>query len=176
MPRPIGDVDPALLATVGDAIGPPGPPGAGVGGGVPAGTQYAMSVEGGETGQMTVQSVAVTPGWTVVDAFNYDENEHLVVPPGILTRVFFATVIASQPALQVRIKMVRADTLVDVAGSLLTFAPPVSAQEVSQETADLTGVLVDGIEYQIQAECTGGALATDYVSVRSAGLRAIFTY
>lgn len=176
MPRPIGDVDPSIISTQGDAIGPPGPPGAGVGGGVPAGTQYSMSVEGGEAGQETVQGVLVTPGWQVIDAFKYDETEYAVPPPGTVTKIFFATVIASQPALQVRAKMVRADTLIDVPGSLLTFAPPINAQEVSNQTGDLSGALVDGIEYQIQAECTGGSLPTDYASIRSAGLRAIITY
>jgi hypothetical protein len=176
MPRPISLVDPSLYSTSGDAIGPPGPPGVGIGGGIPAGTQMSMSVEGGESGQITVQGVLVTPGWQVIDAFNYDATEHVAIAPGTVTRIFFATVIASQPALQIRMKMVRADTLIDVAGSLLTFPAPVSAQEASLQTADLTGVLVNGIEYQIQAECTGGALPTDYASIRSAGLRAIMAY
>lgn len=176
MPRPIGDVDPTLLSTSGDAIGPPGPPGAGIGGGIPAGTQYSMSVEGGESGQMAVQGVLATPGWQVIDAFNYDATEHVAVAPGLVTRIFFATVIASTAALTIRVKMVRADTLIDVAGSLLTFAAPVNVQEASNQTADLTAVLVNGIEYQIQAECTGGALPTDYASIRSAGLRAIVAY
>lgn len=176
MPRPISGVDPSLIVSSGDAIGPPGPPGAGIGGGVPAGTQYSMSVEGGESGQTTVQGVLATPGWQVIDAFLYDQDEHVAVAPGAVERIFFATIIASTAALTVRVKLVRADTLVDVPGSLLTFAAPVNAQEASDKTADLTSVLVDDLEYQIQAECTGGALPTDYASIRSAGLRAVFTY
>lgn len=140
------------------------------------GTIYSVTLPGAESGQQEVAGVAATPGWVVIDAFRYLSTEPTIPAPGTIARRFSAVVIASTAALQVRLKMVRADTLVDVAGSTLTFAPPVNAAEQYAETADLTAVLVSGVIYQIVAECTGGALPTDYASIRSATVRALITY
>jgi hypothetical protein len=144
--------------------------------GVLTGTIYSVTLPGAESGQEIIDGVAATPGWEVIDAFRYVSTEPTVPAPGTVARLFSAVVIASTAALQVRLKLVRADTLADVAGSTLTFAPPVNATEQYAETADLTAVLVNGVIYQIVAECTGGALPTDFASIRSSNVRAVITY
>jgi hypothetical protein len=175
MPRPLSEVSPVLVSTPGSFIGEPGPAGGG-GGGIPSGTTYSMLLAGGESGQTPVSGVVATPGWIVIDAFKYVEDQHVVTSPGTIERLFSATVIASTAALAVRLKLVRADTLADVAGSTLTFTAPVNATEQSSETSDLSSALVDGIIYQVLAECTGGAALSDYAMVRSASVRAVIEY
>jgi hypothetical protein len=120
------------------------------------------------------QGVAATPGWLVIATFLYslaDQN----TGGGTLTNIFRATVIASTAALDVNLRLVRADTLAVVAGSTLNFPAPVNATEQTDETADLTGVLVDGIQYQIEAECVGGATPGDFATIRYTALNAVFT-
>jgi hypothetical protein len=100
--------------------------------GVPAGTTWRSTI--GACAANLVEGVAVTPGWTDYAVFLYVVAND-AAPSGTLTRTLRATVIASTAALQVRVRLVRADTLVAVAGSTLTFAPPVDALEQTQETA-----------------------------------------
>jgi hypothetical protein len=175
MPRPLSEVDPSIVTNPGSFIGEPGPPGGG-GGGVPPGTTYTMPLAGGESGQCIVPGVAATPGWNVIDAFKYVVNQHVVTPPGTVTRIFSATVIASTAALTVKLKLVQADTLVDVVGSTLTFAAPVNVTEQTLETADLTANLTSGVMYQVLAECTGGAGGGDFATIRSTSVRAVILY
>lgn len=155
--------DGAYLVQRASSGGGPSPP--------PDGTSFAAPYSGASTNNVTVASVAATPGWVVVGRFRYDATEY-AAPDGTLTSVFESTVIASDVLLDVRVRLVRADTLAVVAGSTLTFAAPVTAEQ-TQQTADLTAGLVDGEEYQMQAEATG--IAAQY-AVIAAVLKAVFTY
>jgi hypothetical protein len=132
-----------------------------------------MALGSAETGARTLQGVAATPGWNVIDEFLYTAAEN-AAPRGTLTRKLRAVAIATTAALSVRVRLVRADTLVAVAGSTLTFAAPVVA-EAAQETVDLTSALVNGVIYQLQAEVTGGGAGTDFGTI-SASVNAIYSY
>jgi len=126
----------------------------------------STALRGAETSDRLVQAVAATPGWYVACGFRFNAAQSNGV------RVFQATVIASTSALQVRCRLVRADTSQEVSGSLLTFAAPVNALEQTLVTSNLSSVLVDGQHYQIQVECTGGASPGDFAILRSAGVYA----
>lgn len=174
MPTPFSQVSPPIRVDIGTTVGPPGPS-VGGSGGVPAGTDMSMSLPGADTGQQNILGVEISPGWTVVGAFQYDEADHAVIAPGLLERKFHATVLASSSLLQVRVKLVRADTLIDVPGSLLTFVAPVNI-ETTLDTGDISSNLTTGAKYQVQAECTGGGASSDFATVRSAGMRAAYSY
>ena len=152
-----------LVQRAGGAAGAPSPP--------PDGTAFAAAYSGASTNNVTIASVDATPGWVVVGRFRYDASEY-AAPDGTLEAVYESTVISTVPALQIRVRLVRTDTLAVVAGSTLTFAPPVVI-EATQETADLSAVLVDGLEYQMQAEATG---EIPQYAVIAAVLKAVFTY
>lgn len=141
--------------------------------GVPIGTRFLMALGGAETGARTIQGVAVTPGWSVIGEFLYTAAEN-AAPLGALERKLRAVALATSAALTVRVRLVRADTLVVVAGSLLTFAAPV-VNEAEQETADLSSALTNGVIYQIQAEVTGGATGSDLGTV-VASCNAVYSY
>lgn len=141
--------------------------------GIPTGTEMLMALGGAETGARTLQGVTATPGWEVIGEFLYTAAEN-AAPTGTLERRLRVVAIATTASLQVRARLVRADTLVVVTGSTLTFAAPVT-NEAEQETADLTANLVDGIIYQIQAEVTGGATASDLGTV-TASVNALYSY
>jgi hypothetical protein len=132
-----------------------------------------MPLGGAETGARTIQGVSSTPGWNVVSEFLYVESEH-VATSGTLERKFRAVAIATSASLQVRARLVRADTLSVVTDSTLTFTAPV-LNETEHESVDLTANLVDGVIYQIQAEVTGGATSSDLGTI-TASVNAIYSY
>src|SRR5262245_12892492 len=48
----------------------------GGGGGIPPGTAFSMPLRGASVSNQTIQSVAASPGWTVIGAFQYLERIH----------------------------------------------------------------------------------------------------
>lgn len=146
------------------------PGGGGIG---PPGSSARMPQSDLYTSNDFIQGVVATPGWLVIGGGQYDSAVPAITS-GTLTRVLYATVVASTAALQVRVRLVRlTGGLLQIA--ILTFAPPADA-DVYAESADLSGLLVDGNMYQIQAECTGGATAGDFATIRSAGVDAVLTF
>lgn len=144
------------------------------GGGVGTpGTSLRMPQSDLYTSNDFVQGVAATPGWIVIGGGQYSATVP-AISSGTLTRVLYATVVASTAALQVRVRLVRlTGGILQIA--ILTFAAPADA-DVYAQSADLTALLVDGNIYQIQAECTGGATAGDFATIRSAGVDAVLTF
>lgn len=117
---------------------------------------------GSSIGQQRVQAVAVTPGWTVVGGFIWISSR---VPPTM--PVTLELIVApSTIALTVHARIVDSLTLTPVPSSLIT----VGAGSITDQFAtgsDMTADLVEETLYQIQVECVGGALSTDFVTVRS---------
>lgn len=114
----------------------------------------------GPTGQQQVQGVAATPGWTVVGG--------IYVPEVPAISLFEAVFLVSQALLTGRVRLYDPVAAAAVAGSTLT---SVSTTDDRQVSADIAAVLVANTYYQVEAECTGGALVTDIVVVRYALIR-----
>ena len=104
-----------------------------------------------------VPGVLATPGWTVIGAF---------VHTGATSRLQ-AMVLVSQAALTARVRLYGpiGGAPAEVAGSLLS---SVSTDEELVQSANLGSVLVRGQTYQVQVECTGGDLVTDFAVARYA--------
>lgn len=111
-------------------------------------------------GQETIAGVAATPGWVVLTEFDVDAP----MPPSAMLD---AIALVSQIALDCNLRLYDVTTAAVVAGSTLTTASLTGARVA---TGDLIAALVAGRRYQIQAECVGGALATDFAVVRYAVL------
>lgn len=147
------------------------PGGGGIG---PAGSNIRVPQSDLYSSNNFIQGVNVTPGWITIGAGQYDADTPAITS-GTLTRVLYATVVASTAALQVRVRLMRVTGgLLQIA--ILTFAAPVNAIEQYAESADLTASLVDGDIYEIQAECTGGATAGDFATIWNAGVDAVLTF
>lgn len=107
--------------------------------------------------QQTVQGVAATPGWTVVGDYFYVK--------GKVNLEFIA--LPSNSAITCRAKLVVAATGVDVAGSILTIGPGVTA-DTRQISGDLSATMAANTLFQIQVEATGGATQSDFCTMRTA--------
>jgi hypothetical protein len=138
------------------------------------GTSLRVSQSDLFTSNEFIQGVVASPGWVTIGGGQYDGTTPATTT-GTISRVLYATVIASTAALQVRVRLVRVTGgLLQIA--ILTFAAPVNAIEQYQQSADLTALLVTGDIYQIQAECTGGATGSDFATIRSAGVDAVMAF
>ena len=124
---------------------------------LPASTPIAV---GAYAVNETIPGVAATPGWTIIAEFDLDE---LPVNGAVLDGI----ALVSQVALTGRLRLYDVTGAAAVAGSTLS---TVSLTGERLASADLTAVLVAGRRYQIQAECTGGAAASDWAVVRYATL------
>lgn len=129
------------------------------------GTEWAPAPGGGlgavspVAAQRVVAGVAATPGWEVLGAFVY----------GGAAAKLQAMVLVSQGALTATVRLYGpiGGTPAEVTGSAITSS---ATTEVVIESADLTTNLTEGEIYQIQMECAGGALATDFAVARYAAL------
>jgi hypothetical protein len=125
----------------------------GGGGGSPSGL--------GSTGvsglQQVVPGVASTPGWTVVGDYFY--------VAGAVKLEFIA--LPSNAAITCRAKLFDPIANADVAGSILTVGPGVTA-----DTRQISGNVAAGMPpnrlYQIEVEATGGATQGDFCTMRTA--------
>jgi hypothetical protein len=127
--------------------------GGGGGGGAPSGLG-STAVSGL---QQVVPGVAVTPGWTVVGDYFYIK--------GKVSLEFIA--LPSNSGITCRAKLFDPVANADVAGSILTIGPGVTA-----DTRAITGDVSAGMPvnriYQIQVEATGGATQSDFCTMREA--------
>lgn len=108
-----------------------------------------------------VMGVALTPGWDVVSAF--------YLATAFTSPVAFEGImLVSQGALVARARLYDPTAGAAVAGS--TLAGTSSLSDVRQVTGDLSAAMPAGRIYQVQFECTGGALPADFGTLRSAKL------
>lgn len=107
---------------------------------------------------VTVAGVAATPGWVVLSSFKLRNTTNRLALEACLN--------VSQGALTTKVRLYDTVGAAAVAGSTLTSTSTTVEYKTS---ADLASALTAERIYQIEAECTGGALATDF-SVVSAGL------
>jgi hypothetical protein len=107
---------------------------------------------------ITVPSVVASPGWVVVGAF---------VHGGDIPCKLSSIALVSNPLLVARLRLFGpiGGVAVEIPGSNISTS---SATDVLVESGTLA--LVAGSMYQIQAECTGGDLVTDFAVLRYVNL------
>lgn len=120
---------------------------------------------GSSIGQQRVQAVTISPGWTTVGGFRFLSFRISAFNPARLELVLAPSTIA----LTCNIRLVDSLTLTPVPGSTVNL-PAGSINDQWVGSGDLLDDLVDDTLYQIQVECTGGALTTDFVTVRGGSL------
>lgn len=122
--------------------------------GVEAGAEVARDRPGPT---IAVPGVMATPGWIIAGKAYMRTDQ---------SRMLEVIVQLSETVLTARARLVRDDTLVEVAGSLL------SVTGTTASTRLLSGALAlaAGVIYQVQVECTGGTADAQFAMLYSARL------